>query len=187
MACPSRTSVRRTMATSNNDDSPSLNMADLRDRMDRQGNQYAKLLMEQSEYAEGGRTVPESVHIVLFHPGTPKQHVHTVEFPKNSGNNLILAFESGGDCAVFARMLQELEFVDPCPEETVFEPFAQYCEMSGLSLMIVPNGFELTPPQINANDDDEDSDEGSLADDDDISIVTDVGMKNNDEDALDSW
>ena len=38
------------------------------------------------------------------------------------------------------------------PEETMFEPFRQYCEMSGLSLMIVPKGFDLSPPQINAND-----------------------------------
>lgn len=104
---------------SNGDDSSSLNMDDLRKRMQRQENQYAALLMEQVNYAiededdEKRRMVPESVHIILFHPDTPQQHVHTIEFPKSSGNNIILAFESGADCVKFARMLQDLEFADP--------------------------------------------------------------------------
>jgi len=174
------------MSTSN-DESPSLNMNDLHKRFERQANQYAKLLMEQSAYADendGTKSVPESVHIILFHPDTVKQHVHTVEYPKDSGNNLILAFESGGECVNFARKLQDLEFVDPKPEETMFEPFAQYCEMSGLSLMIVPKGFELSPPQLNSND--ENDDEGGLVDDD-ITIVKDVGTNYYDDGDLDAW
>eukprot|EP00581_Thalassiosira_minuscula_P016910 CAMPEP_0183711964 /NCGR_PEP_ID=MMETSP0737-20130205/7277_1 /TAXON_ID=385413 /ORGANISM="Thalassiosira miniscula, Strain CCMP1093" /LENGTH=175 /DNA_ID=CAMNT_0025940537 /DNA_START=187 /DNA_END=714 /DNA_ORIENTATION=+ len=174
------------MAASDADDSPPMNMSELRQRMERQQNQYAELIMEQIKYTdeEGERDVPESVHIILFHPDTPKQHVHTIEFPKNSGRNLILAFESGGDCVSFARMLQDMEFVDPTPEETMFEPFAQYCEMAGLSLMIVPKGFELTPPQMNANDDD---DEGEpFYDDDDMTITTDDAVPKDDDD-LDAW
>lgn len=56
--------------------------------------------------------------------------------------------------------------------------------MSGLSLMIVPKGFELTPPQINANDkDDDDNDESNdgIADD---TIVEGVVTDDND---LDAW
>merc|ERR1712194_471088 len=87
-----------------------------------------------------------------FHPGTPEQTAHTIEAPPKSGNNVILAFESEGDCARFATVLQDLEFANPCPEETVFEPFSQYCEMSGITLMVVPKGFELTPPQTNTDD-----------------------------------
>lgn len=81
--------------------------------MERQENQYARLLLEQSQYVEKEREIPESVHIILFHPDTPKQHIHTIEFPKGSGTNLILAFESGSDCVLFANMLRDLEFVDP--------------------------------------------------------------------------
>jgi len=156
--------------------------------------------MEQSKYSDDNndvgeqRTIPESVHIILFHPGTEKQHVHTIEFPQGSGNNLILAFENGGDCVEFARMLHDLEFVNPSPEETMFEPFAQYCEMSGLSLMVVPKGFDLTPPQMNADDDDDDEDDDVEEDDDILPIVEDnSGANNNDDDNdvlfddLDAW
>jgi len=50
----------------------------------------------------------------------------------------------------------------------MFEPFRQYCEMSGLSLMIVPKGFELSPPQMNANDIIEDTKEDIDVEEDDI-------------------
>jgi len=41
-----------------------------------------------------GRPKPEDVYIILFNPGTEQEGVHTVEYPKGSGNNVILAFES---------------------------------------------------------------------------------------------
>ena len=81
--------------------------------MSRQQEQYANLVLKQSKYADAEQPIPETVHIILFHPGTDKQHVHSIEFPKSSGNNLILAFENEGECVGFATMLQELEFVDP--------------------------------------------------------------------------
>ena len=117
-------------------DSSQINMDILRQRMDRQESQYAKLLLEQSKYylpteskrldrdrygPDGQkRSLPESVHIILFHPDTPKQHVHTLEFPKESGNNIILAFEDEHDCGRFARMLRDLQFVDPCVSTQTF-------------------------------------------------------------------
>lgn len=91
-----------------------LDMDGLRERMRRQEDQYARLVAEQASYVEEEREVPESVHIVLFRPGTPEQHVHTIEIPMGSGNNVILAFEGGADCYSFARALQDLEFADPC-------------------------------------------------------------------------
>ena len=96
-----------------NEDSISLDMNILQQRMDRQQNQYAKLIMEQSRYIEQETNFPESVHIILFNPDTPNQNVHTLEIPKGSGNNMILAFEDGADCGLFAQSLRELEFVDP--------------------------------------------------------------------------
>lgn len=46
------------------------------------------------------------------------------------------------------------------PKETEFEPLSQYCQSVGIPLAIVPEGFELTPPQINSDDEDEDSNIG---------------------------
>ncbi|KAL7516996.1 hypothetical protein ACHAWX_001961, partial [Stephanocyclus meneghinianus] len=146
-------------------DSDDLHMDVLRQRMEKQETQYAKLLMVQSNYKldddfyeEEKRPLPESVHIILFLPETPQQHVHTIEVPKGSGNNILLAFEDETDCHIFAQMLKDLEFVDPCPEETEFAPLTQYCQSIGMPLAIVPPGFELTPPQINSNDETDDDD-----------------------------
>lgn len=118
-SCPPRRVLRRRMTASasepdNGDPSSSFaNMDSLSERMRRQETQYAKLLLEQSKYADGGREIPESVHIILFHPDTVEQSAHTIEYPKGSGNNIILAFESGAECVRFAGMLKELQFVNP--------------------------------------------------------------------------
>ena len=88
-------------------------MDDLRRRIQRQENQYIRLHKQQSRYVEGELVLPESVHLILFSPDTPQQTVHTIESPPNSGNNFILAFESGADCMAFASALQDLEFVNP--------------------------------------------------------------------------
>ena len=97
------------------DESSSLDMDALQQRINRQNGQYSRLLVEQLKYSSEERKVPESVHIILFQPGTDQQHVHTIEMPIGSGNNLILAFESGADCVSFARDLQDLEFGQPHP------------------------------------------------------------------------
>ena len=72
----------------------------------------------------------------------------------------------------------------------MFEPFRQYCEMSGLSLMIVPKGFELSPPQINANDISEDT-EDDIDEEDDIEDDKDDRISKNtsfeEDDDLDAW
>ena len=72
----------------------------------------------------------------------------------------------------------------------MFEPFRQYCEMSGLSLMIVPKGFELSPPQINANDIIEDTEEDIDDEEDDVEDDSDRISKNisyEGDDDLDAW
>lgn len=82
---------------------------------------------------------------------------------------------------VFASVLQDLEFVNPRPEETVFEPFSEYCEASGLSMMIVPEDFELTPPQINTGDY---QDEDDALEDDDAITGPNITAEH---DELDAW
>ena len=59
----------------------------------------------------------------------------------------------------------------------MFEPFRQYCEMSGMSLMIVPKGFELTPPQLNAND----------VEEDETTIRNDLAEDDADDELADAW
>jgi len=106
-----------------NDDTStsSLDMSSLRKRIKKQDNQYTNLLLEQSKYTDEERIIPDSVHIILFHPDTPKQHVHTIEYPVGSGENMILAFESSSDCIQFSRMLQQdLDFAEPSVSRVLF-------------------------------------------------------------------
>ena len=56
---------------------------------------------------------PDEVHIILFNPNTEREGVHTIEFPKDSGNNIILAFESRVECEQFSTKLKEQHFFDP--------------------------------------------------------------------------
>ena len=51
------------------------------------------------------------------------------------------------------------------PDETEFEPLSQYCQSARIPVVIVPAGFELTPPQVNSDDEDEDGNIGYNAND----------------------
>lgn len=100
----------------------------LRKRVEKQETQYVKLLIEQTKYfsrenddedAEEKLPLPEAVYIILFLPETPEQHVHTIEFPKGSGTNILLAFEDENECKSFADMLvRDMGFEDPCVSTT---------------------------------------------------------------------
>jgi hypothetical protein len=54
-----------------------------------------------------------TVHVISFAPGTSRQGIHSIEFPKGSGNNVVLAFESRDACAKFAEHLKAQHFFDP--------------------------------------------------------------------------
>jgi hypothetical protein len=56
---------------------------------------------------------PEDVHIILFNPNTDEEGAHTIEYPKGSGNNILLAFESADECIEFAFILKHQQFFDP--------------------------------------------------------------------------
>jgi len=56
---------------------------------------------------------PERVYVVIIQPETMNQQAHTIEYPKGSGNNVILAFESYQACQKFADALIDQKFVDP--------------------------------------------------------------------------
>lgn len=57
--------------------------------------------------------IPDQVYIILFLAGTSEQGAHTIEYPKGSGNNVMLAFESEKACHKFAASLKEQNFLDP--------------------------------------------------------------------------
>jgi len=93
---------------------------------------------------------PEEVHIILFNPNTDREGVHTIEFPKDSGNNIILAFESRMECEKFSMNLKEQHFYDPVPQEMNLDSLEEYCETIGVDVQVVPQGTNLKPPKEKA-------------------------------------
>jgi len=93
---------------------------------------------------------PEDVHIILFNPETDREGVHTIEFPKGSGNNMILAFESRSECEQFSQFLKDQQFFDPTPQETKLEALIEYCEQIHVEVQVVPEGMNLKPPKERA-------------------------------------
>ena len=84
-------------------------MDELRQRIADEKNPYRKLF----EMDDATHTRPEDVHIILFKPDTEEEGVHTIEYPKGSGTNVILAFESKEECTRFAATLKAQHFFDP--------------------------------------------------------------------------
>ena len=164
---------------SSSSSSPS-GMEGLQERMRRQEQQYEKLFSKhRRSQSPQHDEPPETVYLILFHnEQQQQQHVHTIEYPMGSSNvnNYILAFIDEEDCINFATSIQldnNLNNPPPMVEVTVFEPFAVYCDMNEMRYIIVPSGFGLTPPQMNANesysDDDYYDDDNDDDDDDDVS------------------
>jgi|AntRauTorckE5430_2_1112549.scaffolds.fasta_scaffold01139_2 hypothetical protein len=83
-------------------------------------------------------SMPEDVFIILFNPDTEREGVHTIEFPKGSGNNMILAFESKQECGQFSESLKEQDFFDPVTQEMKLEFLEDYCEQIGVDVQVVP-------------------------------------------------
>ena len=80
------------------------------------------------------------------------------------------------------------------PSETMFEPFAEFCESMSIPVLVVPAGFDLSPPQSNSNDGDEEDEDvmsvedaldsiSTLLDQEEDSAATTVIV----DDEIDSW
>lgn len=85
-------------------------MEELRERIIKESNPYQNLF-KTKEWEK--RPKPDKVSIIFFQPDTPEEGIHTVEFPKGSSSNIILAFESMKDCGGFAALLLSQGFFDP--------------------------------------------------------------------------
>jgi hypothetical protein len=79
---------------------------DLKRRIKAETNPYSNI------FAAADHEV-STVHIISFALGTSRQGIHSIEFPKGSGNNVVLAFESREACAKFAEHLRAQHFFDP--------------------------------------------------------------------------
>ncbi|KAG7373842.1 DUF3110 domain containing protein [Nitzschia inconspicua] len=90
--------------------------------------------------------LPERVHIVVF----PSQNgAHSVEFPKGSGNNVIMAFASEQACRKFAVLLKKQNFFDPSPQQFYLDDLLSLSESLGVFVQIIPEGIDLIPPTQN--------------------------------------
>lgn len=129
---------------SGDEESSSFDMDELRARMDQQMNQYYDLLL-----TEDGEDVvnPDHVYIVIFNPDSEaEQGVHTIEFPKGSKQNILLAFESDDECIEFAEMLKNMQFYNPIPQMANFNELKAFCQGLGVPVKVVPRGKGLRPP-----------------------------------------
>ena len=96
--------------------------------------------------------IPEEVHIILFNPNTENEGIHTLEYPKGSGNNIVLAFESQTECEKFSDALWGQDFYDPEPQKIPFGALESYCESIGVNVQVVPRGTPITPPEENTDE-----------------------------------
>mmetsp|Transcript_2518 Transcript_2518/g.4003 ORF Transcript_2518/g.4003 Transcript_2518/m.4003 type:complete len:148 (+) Transcript_2518:499-942(+) len=93
-------------------------MEELRHRIAEESNPYQDLF-KTKEWDQ--RAKPDFVNIILFKPDTAEEGVHTVEYPKGSGSNVILAFESMEECDAFAAMLKAQQFFDPAVRDKLVD------------------------------------------------------------------
>ena len=64
---------------------------------------------DPTDYSSPPARPDEKVYINIFKPNTQDEGAHTIEYPKGSGNNVILAFSSRRECDKFANLLREQE------------------------------------------------------------------------------
>jgi hypothetical protein len=95
---------------------------------------------------------PKDVHIILFYPESEHEGVHTIEFPKGSGHNVILGFEDLKECVEFSNLLAKEEenlFVEPAPRQIHLQSLEAYCATTlggDVQVQVVPGGTHLVPP-----------------------------------------
>jgi len=93
----------------------------------------------------------QKVHIILFQG--EKQGVHSIEYPKGSGSNVVLAFESKRACDKFAAMLKRQQFFEhPTVREIEYDSLESFCADLGVYAQVVPDGVDVIPPSERVKD-----------------------------------
>jgi Protein of unknown function (DUF3110) len=126
--------------------SDSFDMHELKQRINQVSNPYHDFFAAADWSLEER---PEQVHVIWFKPNTDEQGVHTIEYPKGSGNNFVLAFESKVACEKFAESLQAQNFDKPQPMEFELDSLESFCDMLGVFVQVVPEGMQIRPPTRN--------------------------------------
>jgi len=121
-------------------------MDELRHRIDEE---YASYIPIEGAATKIREQKPDEVYIVVIQAGTINQGAHTIEYPKGSGNNVVLAFESWEACQNFASLLEEQQFVDPEPQHYRLDEVEDFFASVGVTVQCVPDGVDLKPPSQN--------------------------------------
>lgn len=89
---------------------------------------------------------PEHVYVILFNPETEQQGVHSVEYPKGSGSNYVLAFRSLAACQKFSASLRAQNFEDPRATRYRLDTLERFCDRLGVYVQVIPKDVNLVPP-----------------------------------------
>lgn len=92
---------------------------------------------------------PEHVHVILFDANTDKQGIHSIEYPKGSGSNFVLAFQSLAACQKFVAALKAQKLGRPTPKRYKLDFLEDFCDDLGVFVQVVPMGMNIAPPTQN--------------------------------------
>jgi len=123
----------------------SFDMEHLHQRISQQVTSYSELF-DTNRLIE---IEPSCVHIIVFNPDTRDEGVHTIEFPKGSGHNVVLAFESKYKCETFIAILKNQNFFEPKAHKMKLAFLKKYCDSLGVSVQVVPECVNIRPPKQN--------------------------------------
>lgn len=101
--------------------------------------------------------VLNTVYIVSFpkqsDPTTNSTHtihgIHSIEYPIQSGKNIILAFTNEESCSKFASTLQQQQFFHPMVQAISVEAIVEICCNMGVTIQLIPDGIDVIPPKYN--------------------------------------
>jgi len=141
-ATPNEKPTSSSSSSSNGGDTV-LIMKELKQRINELTNPYHELF---ANLKNGREERPEHVHIILFKPDTEEQGLHSIEYPKGSGSNFVLAFASEQACDKFAASLKAQNFDFMAPKQFELEDLESLCDALGVFVQVVPEGTEIVPP-----------------------------------------
>jgi len=129
-----------------------IDLKELKHRINRVTNPYYELFAA-TEVWNVVEDRPDHVYIVIFKPDTAEQGFHSIEYPKGSGSNFVLAFQSYQSCNRFTKALskaQQQQF-DACivPQRFELDFLENMCDSLGVFVQIVPRDLDIIPPTHN--------------------------------------
>lgn len=96
-----------------------------------------------------------TVYIVSFQKHGNKSNmmhgVHAIEYPKGSGNNVVLAFTNEESCNKFAQSLRSQRFFHATTQKMSIEALVDFCLGVGVMMQLIPDGIDIIPPKQNVS------------------------------------